>query len=154
MIRRISLNKTFQNFILKTKDKKFLEKIDRNLPIYEALFATTIYLASNELNTKIPKERKSSLNWQTAIGGFTGATIAKSLDSWANKHKNKICEELKRLNIKNSEKLLTGTRIAVPLIITSFTTRYLMSTLSVPLSIMVAKLQRDSKNKKILDIKA
>lgn len=154
MIEKISLSKTFQNFISKTKDKKFLEKINRNLPIYEAVFATGIYLISNEMNTKIPKERKTSLNWQTVIGGVTGITIAKSLDSWANKHKNKICEELKRLNIKNSEKILTGTRIAVPLIITSFTTRYLMSTLSVPLSLIMAKFQRDSKNKKQLDIKA
>lgn len=141
MITKIGLNKNFQNFILKTKDKKFLDKMNRNLPIYEALLATSFYIVANETNKNIPKERKTSLNWQTIIGGVTGVTIAKGLDSWANKHKNKICLELEKLNIKNSKKIISGTRIAVPLIITSFTTRYLMSTLSVPLSILITHIQ-------------
>lgn len=147
MINRIASSNGFQKFIYKTKDKKFLEKMNRNLPLAESLLATSLYLGANELNKKIPKERKVALNWQTAIGGITGILLSKSIDSWASKHKNKICTELEKLNIKDSKKVVTGARIAVPLIITTFISRYLMSTLSTPASTFIAHIQRNNKNK-------
>lgn len=147
MITKIGLNNNFQKFILKTKDKKFLDKMNRNLPIYESLSATAMYLVANEANKKIPKERKSSLNWQTLLGGGASLFLSKSVDSWSTKHKNKVCDELKKLNIKDSEKIIAGTRIAIPIIITSFISRYLVSTLSVPVSILIAKNSRGKNDK-------
>lgn len=148
MINKIALNNKFQTFISKTKDKKFLEKMNRNLPLTESLFATSLYIIANETNKSIPKERKVALNCQTAIGGILGLTLSKSVDSWANKHKNKICVELEKLNMKDSKKIVTGARIAVPLIITTFISRYLMSTLSTPLSTFIAHIQRNNKSSK------
>lgn len=142
MIGKITMSNTFQSFIRKTKDKKFLEKINRSLPLYESGFATGCYLIANQTNSKIPKERKTSLNYQTIIGGTTGIVLSKGLDSWANKHKVKICNELEKLKINNSEKILKGTRIAVPLIITTFISRYVMSFLSVPISTLITDFQR------------
>lgn len=145
MISKITLSNKFQTFINKTKDKKFSEKINRNLPLYESAFATSCYLVANQTNSSIPKERKASLNYQTAIGGILGIAVSKSLDSWTNNHKNKICNELEKMNIPNSKKILTGARIAVPLIITTFTTRYLASYFSIPISTFLAHIQRKYK---------
>ena len=152
MIGRIALNNIFQKLILKTRDKKFLEKINRNLPLAESLFATSLYIIANERNKDIPKERKVALNWQTIIGGGLGALLSKSIDGFANKHKNKICLHLEKMNIHDSKKIIAGTRIAVPLIITTFISRYFMSTISTPASTFLAHIQRNNKvSKNTLD---
>ena len=86
MIERIGKSKLVQNIIKKTSDKKFMEKIDRTLPLWESGIATGWYCLASETDPGIPKERKPALLAQTLIGGLMGLTLSRSVDTFVNNH--------------------------------------------------------------------
>ena len=55
MISKIALSNRFQKIISKTKNKEYLEKLNRNLPLAESVLATSLYIVANETNKSIPK---------------------------------------------------------------------------------------------------
>lgn len=132
---RIATNKYVQNFINKTKNKKFYDSFNRNIPIIETAFSGICYCGAIYTNNNLDKNRKPALYWQTILGCMFGMTISKCIDNSINSFKNNICDSLKnKSNIKNIEKIITGFRIAIPLITVASITRFAIPTLLVPLS--------------------
>ena len=131
----IATNKYIQSFINKTKDKKFYDSFNRNIPIIETAFSGVCYCGAIYINNNLDKDRKPSLYWQSILGCLFGMTISKWIDNSINSFKNNICENLKnKNNIKNVNKIITGFRIAIPLITVATITRFAVPTILVPLS--------------------
>ena len=154
IIDRIGKLNCVQNFIKKTSDKKFYNKINSNLPQIESVFAGICYIGAIQSSKTIPEERKPSQHFQTIIGTGAGMLISKKLDNWAKKHQEQICKELELLNIPKSKNVLQGIRVLIPMLITTAILRFGVSVLSVPISSKIAQLTKDKKKNdsgKILD---
>lgn len=132
---KIAKNKYVQKFINKTKNKKFYDSFNRNIPIVETAFSGMCYCGAIYTNKKLDKNRKPALYWQTILGCLFGMTISKCIDNSINSFKNNICNSLKnKSNIKHVDKIINGFRIAIPLITVATITRFAIPTLLVPLS--------------------
>lgn len=131
----IAINKYIQCFIKKTKDKEFYDSFNRNIPIIETAFSGVCYCGAIYTNNNLDKNRKPALYWQSILGCLFGMTISKGIDNSINSFKNNICENLKnKNNIKNVDKIITGFRIAIPLITVATITRFAVPTILVPIS--------------------
>lgn len=146
----VALNKSIQALIKRTDDKKFYSKLDRNLPQLETLFAGICYCTAIQLQSSIPKERKPSLMYQAVIGCLAGITVSKVIDRAINKHKERLVTELEKRNLPKMTNIIKGTRVLFPLLTAAMVTRFLIPTLSIPVSTLITR----HTNKKKLDKKA
>ena len=145
----IAINKYIQGFIKKTKDKKFYDSFNRNIPIIETAFSGICYCGAIYTNNNLEKDRKPALYWQAILGCLFGMTISKGIDNSINNFKNNICENLKnKNNIKNVDKIITGFRIAIPLITVATITRFAIPTILVPISTKIEERRKHALNNK------
>ena len=147
---KISTNKHVQNFILKTKSKDFYDKFNRNIPIIETLASGICYVGAIRLNNKLDKKRKPALYWQTILGCMFGMTISKTIDKSINSFKDNICKHLsEKQHIKNINNIISGFRVAIPLITVATITRFAIPVLIAPLSTKIVDISNKIKSKNI-----
>ncbi len=138
------ITQTLQNIAKKvSQNDKLYDKINNvYLPIGETTIATGLYSYFIEKNKTIEKERKPALQYQNIICGVAGAILANGVNSSIQKHQAKIIEELKKdKSIKNPEQLISGLKIAMPLIVFTSIIRFLIPVISTPISSRMHEMQ-------------
>ena len=143
---KINHNKYIDNFIFKTKNKSFYDKFNRNIPIIETAFSGVCYCGAIALNNNLDKKRKPALYWQTILGCLFGMTASKAIDNSINGLRNKICENVSKVNIPKVNKVVSGLRIAIPLVTTATITRIAVPVALVPLSTKIEEIRKGKIN--------
>lgn len=131
-----------QSFINKTRDKKFYDSFNRNIPIIETFFSGIVYCGAIYADRNLEKKRKPALYWQSILGCVCGMTVSKWVDNSITGFRNNLCKELSLKNIKNVDKIVGGMRIAIPLLTVASITRFGLPVLIAPLSTKVEEYRK------------
>lgn len=142
-----------------SQNEKLRNNINNNiLPIGETLIATGAYSFFIQNNDKLEKERKPALQYQNVMCGLAGVLIATKVNSFTQKHQEKIIEILNKNNtIHRPDKLINGLKIAMPVVIFTSVVRYLIPVIATPISSKINEIKEqmfnyknyiDKKNKK------
>jgi hypothetical protein len=128
--------KKFNNFMLNPKNERLFNE---GLPLLSSAVCTGSYIYATAHDKKIPKERKPILQIQNVVNGVIGILISAKLNQWAYKKTEKVIQNLQPKLIKDYETVIHGTRIAVPIAITSLVMRLLVSSGSVLISDVIKR---------------
>lgn len=142
LIDKIGKSNIVQQWVRRTDNGKYYEKLNHNLPIVESCYTTLAYMGATQFNNKIPKERKKPMIYQSLIGGVAGLILSKKLDNCVKGHTSIICKELEKMNIPKGKNVVQGARILFPMLINTLVMRYIISVLSVPVSSWMAKQKK------------
>lgn len=148
----MKISKVMQDFAKKvSQNDKLYDKINNKiLPIGESAVATGMYSLFIEKNDHIERERKPALQYQNLICGLIGMFSANKINQSIQKHQEKIIEVLRNnKNIQNPESLISGLKIAMPIVIFGLIIRFLLPVVSTPISSKINEIKQSK-----LDVKA
>lgn len=146
-------SKTMQKFYKKACDPKHDTFFNNTLPTLESVASTICYVVATEKTGDIPREQKNVLQWQNVLGGVAGVAIGSVLNRKVTGFANKLIPLINKEHIEDVHKVITGTKVVLPLITTALLMRLVMPVIVAQASTMIEDHRRAKKNQKI-DIKA
>lgn len=146
LLTKFSTSQKGQQLFSKMANKEYF--LNNTLPLINSGVCTASYIYATAHDKKIPKERKPILQWQNIINFVAGVVISAKLNKWASKKGEEVIKHLKPEVIKGFEDVVTGARIAIPMVVTSLVFRLGVSSGSVLASDWCKRIG-DKFNKKI-----
>ena len=146
-------SKTMQKFYKKACDPKHDAFFNNTLPTLETVASTLCYIVSTEKQNGIPREQKNVLQWQNVLSGVAGMALGSVANRKVTKFANKFIPLINKEHIEDVHKVITGTKVVLPLIATALLMRLVMPVVVAQASTMIEDHRRAKKNQKI-DVKA
>ena len=144
-------SKAVQKFYKKVCDPKKEAFFNNTLPTLESVASTMCYIWSTEKQKDIPREQKNILQWQNVLSGVAGVAVGSYLNRRVTKFADKLVPLINKEQIPDVHKVVTGTKIVLPLITTAILMRMVAPTVVAQVSTIIEDRRRE---KKKLDVKA
>lgn len=146
-------SKTIQKFYKKACDPKHDAFFNNTLPTLESVASTICYVVATEKQDGIPRSQKNVLQWQNVLSGVAGVAIGSVANRKVTKFANKLVPLIDKEHVEDVHKVVAGTKVVLPLIVTALLMRLVMPVVVAQASTMIEDHRRAKKNQKI-DVKA
>lgn len=146
-------SKTMQKFYKNVCNPKHDAFFNNTLPTLESVASTICYVVSTSKQKDIPKAQKNVLQWQNVLSGVAGVAIGSVANRKVTQFADKLIPLIDKEHIEDVHKVITGIKVALPLITTALLMRLVMPVVVAQASTMIEDHRRAKKNQKI-DVKA
>ena len=126
-----NIGQRFYKTVLDPKNQKWL---NTKLPLIESFVVTSMYCLNTERLKNTDRKNKNALQLQNVMSGVSGIALGGILNKGMDKFSNNVIKHLDPSKIEDLHKITGGLKVALPIIATAFSMRYVSQVLFVPLS--------------------